>query len=139
MSASASDPSAMARLTDDSLYDTWRLLRYTYGLVPIVAGLDKFANLLVSWSDYLNPVLVDLLPVEPTTFMWVVGVIEIAAGLAVLTRWPREAAYVVALWLLLIAVNLVLAGQFDVAVRDVVMAIGAVALARLTPSSGSAG
>lgn len=134
MSDAASEP-AMAQLEEDSLYDTWRLLRYTYGLVPIVAGLDKFATVLVNWSDYLDPLVVDLLPVAPTTFMWAVGLIEIAAGVAVLTRWTREAAYVVALWLVLIAVNLVLAGHYDVAVRDVVMAIGAVALARLTPRS----
>lgn len=127
---------AMADIDEQSLYDTWRLLRYTYGLVPVVAGLDKFANLLVSWDDYLSPLLLDLLPVDPMAFMWLVGLIEIAAGVAVLTRWPREAAYVVALWLLLIAVNLVVAGQFDVAVRDVVMAIGAVALARLSPPAG---
>lgn len=138
MSDTASGPSAAGRIDADSLHDTWRLLRYTYALVPIVAGLDKFANLLVNWGDYLNPVLVDLLPVAPTTFMWLVGLIEIAAGVAVLTRWTREAAYVVALWLVLIAVNLVVAGQFDVAVRDVVMAIGAVALARLTPVSAPA-
>lgn len=137
MSDSATGPSAMAQLDQGSLYDTWRLLRYTYGLVPIVAGLDKFANVLVSWGDYLNPLLVDLLPVAPTTFMWLVGVIEIAAGVAVLTRWTREAAYVVAFWLVLVAVNLVVAGQFDVAVRDVVMAIGALALARLTPSGAA--
>jgi uncharacterized membrane protein YphA (DoxX/SURF4 family) len=105
MSDSATGPSAMAQLDQDSLYDTWRLLRYTYGLVPIVAGLDKFANVLVSWGDYLNPLLVDLLPVAPTTFMWLGGVIEIAAGVAVLTRWTREAAYVVALWLVLVAVT----------------------------------
>lgn len=107
-------------------------LRWTYGLVPVVAGLDKFFNLLADWEGYLSPAVAALLPVSPGTFMAVVGVIEIAAGVVVLTRWTRLGAYLVAAWLVLIAVNLLLAGFYDVAVRDLVMAVGAYTLARLS-------
>lgn len=107
-------------------------LRWTYGLVPVVAGLDKFFNLLADWEGYLSPAVAALLPVSPGTFMAIVGVIEIAAGVVVLTRWTRLGAYLVAAWLVLIAVNLLLAGFYDVAVRDLVMAVGAYTLARLS-------
>jgi uncharacterized membrane protein YphA (DoxX/SURF4 family) len=107
-------------------------LRLTYGVVPVVAGLDKFTNLLTDWRVYLNPLLTDLLPVSAGTFMHVVGVVEIVVGVAILTRWTRLGAYVAAAWLALIAVNLISAGHyFDVAVRDLVMALGAYTLARL--------
>ena len=50
---------------------TFNLLRLTFGIVPIVAGLDKFTDLLVQWEQYLHPGLVDLLPFAPHTFMTV--------------------------------------------------------------------
>lgn len=107
-------------------------LRWTFGLVPVVAGLDKFIGLLADWEGYLSPAIASLLPVSPGTFMAVVGVIEIAAGVIVLTRWTRLGAYLVMAWLVLIALNLLLAGRYDVAVRDLVMAVGAYTLARLS-------
>jgi len=73
-----------------------------------------------------------MLPFSTTTLMGIVGIVEIAVGIAVLTAWTRLGAYVASAWLVLVAVNLALAGYFDVAVRDVVMAIGAFTLARLT-------
>jgi uncharacterized membrane protein YphA (DoxX/SURF4 family) len=106
-------------------------LRITYGVVPIVAGLDKFTNLLADWSKYLSPVARDVLPFSATTFMWIVGVIEVLAGVLVLSRYTRVGASVVGAWLLGVAVNLVLAGHHDIAVRDVVMAVGAFSLAQL--------
>lgn len=109
------------------------VLRWTYGLVPLLAGLDKFFNLLANWSTYLSPPIAALLPVSPATFMHLVGVVEILAGLAVLSRrWTRLGATAVLVWLTLIAGNLVFAGFYDVAVRDLTMAVGAWALARLT-------
>ena len=129
---------------DPRLDKTYWMLRLTYGLVPVVAGLDKFVGLLADWEAYLSPAIADMLPVDPSTWMAIVGVIEIVAGLVVLAWKPRLGAWVVAAWLLLIAVNLVIAGFYDIAVRDVVMAIGAVALARLAevhdepPSAGAA-
>lgn len=106
-------------------------LKWTYGLVPIVAGLDKFTNLLTHWSDYLGRTK-SMIPFEPETFMRLVGIIEIIAGLLVLTR-PRVGGYVVMIWLICIALQLIVSGQhFDVAVRDLVMAIGAYTLVSLT-------
>lgn len=113
-----------------SRLDTVRtILKYTYGLVPIIAGADKFLNLLADWPVYLQPVE-HLLPMSPASFMMVVGVIEIVAGLLVL-RYTRLGAYVVAVWLLAIAIVLLAGGHYDIAVRDVVMAVGAYCLARL--------
>ncbi|MFI5131462.1 MAG: hypothetical protein ACHQFX_15780 [Chitinophagales bacterium] len=109
-----------------------QLLKYTYGLVPIVAGADKFTNLLTNWEGYLSPTVVNMLPFSASTFMSIVGVIEIIAGLLVLIR-PRIGGYVVMAWLAAIALQLIIGQQFyDVAVRDLVMAIGAFSLARLS-------
>lgn len=104
------------------------ILRWTYGLVPIVAGADKFAHILTDWNKYLAPVVTDIIPLTPTAFMSIVGVIEIIAGIIVLAR-PRIGALIVGCWLLAIVINLLLTGQYyDIAVRDTVMAIGAFCL-----------
>ncbi len=109
-----------------------RLSKITYGILPIVAGADKFTNLLCHWADYLAPGLRALSPFSPDTSMMVIGVIEIIAGILVLSI-TRVGAYVVAAWLLAIACTLIFSGTYlDVAVRDIVMAIGAYILARLT-------
>ncbi|HVS92747.1 MAG TPA: hypothetical protein VHE59_11975 [Mucilaginibacter sp.] len=113
------------------------LLKFTYGLVPIVAGLDKFTNLLTDWEHYLSPWVKGIIPVNGNIFMMVVGVIEIIAGIVVLVR-PQIGAWIVALWLALIALTLITGGNyFDVAVRDLVMAIGAFVLARLSNITGN--
>ncbi len=118
---------------DSRLNSTWWVLRVTFALVPIVAGLDKFSNLLTNWEQYLNPAIPGILHLSPATFMHIVGVIEIAAGILVLTTITEYAAYIVMIWLLATAGNLLLQGRyFDVAVRDVVLAIAAYSLARLT-------
>lgn len=109
-----------------------RILQYTYGVVPVVAGLDKFTNLLARWEDYLTPSITRMLPCSAGTFMHIVGVIEMLAGILVLLR-SRVGAYVVMTWLGLIALTLIFGGHyFDVAVRDVVMAVGAYCLAILS-------
>jgi hypothetical protein len=101
------------------------ILYWTYGLVPIVAGADKFTHLLTNWNQYLAPVVTDVIPLTPNTFMSIVGVIEIVAGIIVLVR-PKIGSLIVSLWLVAIAINLLLTGQyFDIAVRDTVMAIAA--------------
>src|SRR5687768_6349213 len=108
------------------------LLRWTYGLVPIVAGADKFMHLLTDWDKYLAPQIANMLPMLPHSFMFIVGIIEIIAGVLVLIK-PRLGSVIVALWLFGIAINLLLTGQyFDVAVRDTVMAIGAFSLYMLS-------
>ncbi len=118
---------------DRRLNSAWWLLRIGLGAGPFLAGLDKFFNLLANWEMYLNPLAPRLLHVRPETFMHEVGVVEMIVGIAVLTRWTRWAAYVAMLWLLAIAASLVSMGMFfDVATRDVEIAIAAYALARLT-------
>ncbi len=112
----------------DSIYVPLRLI---YGLVPIAAGLDKFTDLLTDWGKYLPPALARALPVGAATFMHAVGVIEIVAGLAVLTAFTRLGAHVVMAWIVLIALNLTAAGYLDIAVRDLVMAAGAYTLGRV--------
>ena len=109
-----------------------RLMRYTYGLVPIVAGLDKFTNLLTDWKNYIAPSVSSALPFSASTFMAIVGIVEIVAGIIVLIR-PHLGGYIVMAWLVAIALNLLISGHYyDVAVRDLVMAIGAFSLAKLS-------
>src|SRR6478672_7121913 len=109
----------------------WWTLRVSFGLVPLLAGLDKFFNLLCYWPKYLAPVLAHALPATPQHFMYLVGIIEIVAGLAMLlTPWTKVFAYVVAAWLIGIVLNLLATGYYDIAVRDLVMAVTAISLAR---------
>jgi uncharacterized membrane protein YphA (DoxX/SURF4 family) len=113
-------------------------LKFTYGIVPIVAGADKFTNLLVDWGTYLNPSLGALLPFSSNAFMMLVGGIEIGAGIMVLLN-PKQAAYVVSAWLVLIAISLLASGNYlDVAVRDLVIAVGAYVLGKLSGLPGVA-
>jgi hypothetical protein len=111
----------------------WWTLRVGLGLMPLLAGLDKFFNLLTNWEMYLNPLIPRLLHISPAGFMHIVGVIEIVAGLLVFTRFVRYAGYVVMAWLLAISLTLLAQGQFlDVAVRDIELSLGAFALAKLS-------
>jgi hypothetical protein len=120
-------------MLDNKLNSSWWALRVGIGLAAFLAGADKFFNLLTDWGMYLSPVAEKLLPVSGTTFMHVAGVVEMAVGLAILTRWTRIGAYVASVWLVLIAVNLLTSGGFfDIAVRDVEIAIAAFVLAQLT-------
>lgn len=116
---------------NQSIKSTFNLLKFTFGLVPVVAGLDKFTNLLTNWEQYINPNLSEMLPFPTHTFMMIVGVIEIVAGVIVLIK-PTIGGLIVSAWLTLIALTLLASGHFlDVAVRDLVMAIGAFSMARL--------
>lgn len=116
---------------NQSIKPTFNLLKLTFGIVPIVAGLDKFTNLLTQWENYIHPGLADMIPFAPHTFMMIVGVIEIIAGIIVLAK-PAIGGYIVAAWLTLIALTLLASGNYlDVAVRDLAMAIGAFSLARI--------
>lgn len=108
----------------------FRVLQVALGLTATLAGLDKFFNILADWGSYVSPVAAHLLPFSVNTFMAIVGLVEIVVGMAVLTLAPRLGAYVASAWLLLVAINLVAGGHFDVAVRDVVMSIAAFTLAR---------
>jgi len=118
---------------DDRLNAGWWALRIGLGAGPIITGIDKYFNKLTDWGMYLSPVVTKVVPVNAATFMHAVGVIEIIAGVMVLSRWTRLGSYIVMLWLLGIAVNLLATGMFyDLAMRDVEIAIGAFALSQLT-------
>ena len=118
---------------DQRLNATWWALRIALGAAPFLAGLDKFFNLLTNWTMYLNPLALRVVPLAPATFMRAVGVVEMIVGIAILTRWTRLGAYVAAAWLVGIALNLITMGAFlDVAVRDLLIAVAAFSLARLT-------
>ncbi len=117
--------------TNQTIRSVFNILKLTFGIVPIVAGLDKFTNLLTNWEQYLHPGMASMLPFAPHTFMMIVGVIEIIAGLIVLAK-PAIGGYIVMAWLTLIALTLLASGNYlDVAVRDLVLAIGAFSLARI--------
>ncbi|PKV49879.1 hypothetical protein ATE84_1918 [Aquimarina sp. MAR_2010_214] len=119
---------------DSQIKTVFTLLKYTYGLVPIVAGLDKFTNILTDWSQYISSGFVGILPFEARIFMIIVGVIEVIAGIMVLSR-PKIGGYIVMVWLIAIALTLLFGGHYiDVAVRDIVMAIGAFSLVKLADS-----
>ena len=113
---------------------TFTMLRYLFSIVPVVAGADKFTHFLAQWETYLNPLVLRVIPLSATAFMQIVGVIEIAAGILVFVR-PRIGGFVVMAWLLAIAAQLLVWGQFlDIAVRDIVIALsGPLVLARLAP------
>lgn len=118
---------------DQRIETTWWALRLSLGLTAFLAGLDKFFNILANWETYLSPLASQLLPFSAGAFMQIVGVIEMAVALMVLAGYTRLGGYIAAAWLVGIALNLVSTGQyFDVAARDVVMAVSAFSLARLT-------
>lgn len=117
----------------DRLTTPWWALRVALGAAAFLAGLDKFFNLLADWPGYLSPMAAHLLPVSASSFMHIVGVVEMIVGAVILAGYTRLGGYVAAIWLLCIAIQLVATGRyFDVAVRDVAMAIAAFTLARLT-------
>lgn len=108
------------------------ILKFVFVIVPIVAGLDKFFNILVQWDTYLAPSMLEILPFSGETFMKIVGVIEITAGIIVAIK-THIGAYIVSIWLLLIALSLLFTWHHpDVAVRDIVMAISAYVLAKMS-------
>lgn len=107
------------------------LLRTVFTVAPVIFGLDKFTNLLTDWTVYLAPIVTDVVPLPAQTIMYVVGVVEIVAGLAVALK-PRFGSLLVAAWLLGIIINLIVLGSFyDVALRDFGLLVGALALNRL--------
>lgn len=118
------------------VYQAYRALQVGFIAAPILAGADKFFGLLTDWTQYLWPPFADVLGLSPGAFMGVVGVVEIAAGIVVAVK-PRFGGYLVAGWLAGIILNLVLVGGFwDIGLRDLGLAIGAFALARLASAEG---
>ncbi|HEY2413725.1 MAG TPA: hypothetical protein VGI40_15855 [Pirellulaceae bacterium] len=137
----ATSAPALPQLSTTALtpaYQAYEILHVWFVVLPIAAGLDKFIHFLGigSWEMYLCPLATRVTGLEATTFMHIVGVIEVIAGILV-AFWPRVGGYIVMLWLWGIIVNLFLIpGFFDVALRDFGLSLGAIALARLSEEYG---
>lgn len=119
-------------VTHNPVWQAYQILHVAFTIAPIIAGADKFFHLLVNWDMYLAPTIANLSPVGGHNLMLAVGVIEIVAGILVAIK-PRIGAYVVALWLFGIIVNLLMIpGFYDIALRDLGLCLGALALGRLS-------
>ena len=113
-------------------YQAYQILHLGFTAAPILAGIDKFLHLLTNWEKYLAPAFARLSPIPPHSLMLVIGMVEIIAGVVVAFK-PRIGAYIVAVWLLGIIINLLVLGDFyDVALRDLGLLLGALALARIS-------
>jgi len=113
---------------------SWNVLRFSYALVLLLAGLDKLlgTNLIVFWPQYISPFVGNHLLVPQAVFLGAMGVIEIAVAVMLATRWPRLGGYLSIVWLVLISINLLMLHFIDIAVRDLLLAVGAYALVELT-------
>lgn len=114
-----------------SSYQAFQILRFGFTVIPVVAGVDKFFDFLVDWDKYLPPFINQMTGGRGQELMFMAGVVEIAAGVGVWLK-PKIFAYVVAGWLLLIIVNLLIISNFDTALRDFGLALGAVVLGQLS-------
>jgi hypothetical protein len=133
----ATSPSAVLdRLRADGAYQAFWLLRIGFTVAPIAFGLDKFFDVLATWPRYLAPEFNDIIPGTAQTAMYLVGIVEIAAGLVLAVR-PRIGAFLVAAWLGGIIVNLLVLGEYyDIALRDFGLMLAALTLARLSLIDG---
>lgn len=130
------EPGVATRVSSPA-YQAYQILHVAFVLAPVIAGLDKFFHILANWDTYLAPAIARLSPVSPHDLMLAIGVVEIGAGLLVAIK-PRIGAYVVAAWLVGIIINLLIfPGYFDIALRDFGLALGALALARLSKEYSS--
>ncbi len=118
---------------DKRLNTAWWALRVGLAAEQIIAGADKFFNKITDWTMYLSPIATKMIPVEPAHFMRMIGIVEVALGILLLTRWTKLGAYLVMAWLIGIVINLLTTGMFyDLAVRDFEVAIAAFSLAQLS-------
>jgi hypothetical protein len=121
-----------AATTNSPAYQAYWILHVGFTIAPILAGLDKFFHLLVNWDQYLPGVVANASPIPAHTLMLIVGVIEVVAGIGVWFK-PKIFAYIVAVWLVVIIINLLLIpGFFDIALRDFGLLLGALALGQLS-------
>lgn len=117
---------------NDDLEKLTKALRFTLGATACAAGADKFFNLLTNWEKYLSPMVAERLPISPSSFMRIVGVVEMAVGAGILLGYERPAGYICSAWLLAISGNLLTKPEhLDVAARDINMALEAFTLATL--------
>jgi hypothetical protein len=118
-------------VNEKKLNTIWAISKYVYGLVPVLIGLDKFSFLIVDWNIYVSPFIRTLFPI--IYFIPIVGIIEIVAGLLILTKYPRFGAYLVAAWIGLVIVNLfMIGGMYDIILRDIAIAFGYIVFGMLT-------
>jgi len=113
-------------------------LRVAYGLVPLLAGLDKYVNVLADWQRYVSPLAASLLPVSVPTFLHAIGIVEVIVGLSVLLGLTRLGALAAMAWLAVISLDLLAGGFIDIAIRDLVMAVGAYTLTMVAAERGEA-
>lgn len=107
----------------------FQLLYVAFIAAPIIAGLDKFANILVDWTIYLSPIVSSNM--DGRLFMKIIGIIEIAAGILTVFN-PRLAGLILAGWMWAIILNLLtIPGYYDIALRDFGLSLGALALSQL--------
>ena len=126
----------MSKFFEDKGYQAYCILRFAFIVAPIVAGVDKFFNFLANWAGYLSPFAMRMINYHGHGFMMFVGVVEVIAGIGVYYK-PKLFSYVVALWLLGIIFNLLLTGRyFDIALRDLGLMLGALALGALSRKYG---
>ncbi len=122
----------MVKLPEDKGFQAFRILQFAFFVAPILVGLDKFFNFLTYWPLYLSPWLRTVINYQDHSFMTFVGIVEIVIGLGVFFR-PKVFAYVLCGWLLILGLNLLLTGQyFDIVLRDTGLALGALALGKLS-------
>lgn len=115
----------------DHLDRAYSMLKLGFVIAPVVAGVDKFFNFLTDWTQYLAPVFYETANLNPSTFMMIVGVIEIVAGIGVLFK-PQIFGNIVGAWLIGIIINLLLLGEYyDIILRDIGLSIGAFALGQM--------
>jgi len=117
----------------EKLHTIWWMLKVTYGGAALVLGLDKFLDLIAFWPLFVSPIVTAIVPFSIPPLLKIVGSTEIFVGLLILTWWPRFGAYLLAAWILFVAINLASMGQYyDLIARDLVIAVGAIAFAMLT-------
>lgn len=122
----------MSKFSGDSNYQAFRILQFVFVVAPILAGLDKFFYLLTNWSLYISPFVMRIINGHHRGFMALAGIIEIIVGILVAYK-PKIFSYIVALWLLLIIINLLIIGRyFDIALRDFGLMLSAFALGKLS-------
>jgi uncharacterized membrane protein YphA (DoxX/SURF4 family) len=125
-----------AEQSTDYAHQAYTVLKFGFTVAPIVAGLDKFFNFLVDWTQYLTPLVPAWTGIDPAIFLMVIGVVEIIAGIMVAVK-PKWGAWIVAAWLWGIIINLLLVpGYYDIALRDLGLSFGALALAQLAQGEG---
>ena len=120
-----------AKESTDYAHQAYTVLKFGFTVAPVIAGLDKFFNFLVDWTQYLTPLVPAWTGIDSAIFMMAIGVVEIIAGILVAVK-PKWGAWIVAAWLWGIIINLLLVpGYYDIALRDLGLSFGALALARL--------